>query len=101
MSEIKVIAGDLSILVWSVICTLCSPRYKIDNVIMGFVDDVSENLAIMLSYSMEIPGAIRSVDSDTNVRPLHNHVVRNVGRRATSIPCQYQPKQRYENMGYN
>jgi len=72
-----------------------SPRYKIDDVIMGFVDDVSENLAIMLSYSVEFPNGIQSVDSDANVRPLHNHVVRNVGRGATSMPCQYQQKQRY------
>jgi len=61
---------------------------------MGFVDDVSGILAIMLSYSMEIPSAIQSVDSDTNVRPLHNHAVRNVGKRAASLLCQCQQKQR-------
>jgi hypothetical protein len=78
-----------------------SPGYKIDDVIMGFVDDFSEHLAIMLSYSVEFPNGIQSLDSDTNVRPLHNHVVRNVGRGATSIPCQYQQKQSYNNTGYN
>lgn len=74
MSQIKVSDSDLSILVLSLICTSFSPRYKTDGVIMGFVDDVSENLAITLSYAMEFPNAIWSVDSDTNVRTLHNHV---------------------------
>jgi hypothetical protein len=58
VSQNKVNDSDLNIQVLSVICTSCSPRYKIDDVIMGFVDDVSENLAIVLSYSVEIPSAI-------------------------------------------
>ena len=95
------IGSDLSIMVLPVICTSCCPRYKIDDVLMGFVGDVSENLAVVLSYSVEIPSAIQSVDSDTNVRPLHNYVVRNVGKRAASIPCQDRQKERYKNTGCN
>jgi len=99
MSHVKVC--DLSILVLSVICTSCSPRYKIYDLIMGFVDDVSGNLAIMLSYSVEIPSAIQSADSHTNVSPLHSHIVRNIGKTAASLLCQYQLKQRYKNRDYN
>ena len=68
---------------------------------MGFVTDVSEDLAITLSYLVEFPKGILSVDSDTNIRHLCNRIVRNVGRKATSVPCQYQQKQRYKNTGYN
>jgi hypothetical protein len=56
---------------------------------MGFVADVSENLTIMLSYLVEFPNGMWLIDSDINDRPLYNRIVRNVGIKATLVPCLY------------